>query len=349
MAFDAVLGQSRALDALKSALKSGSVHHAWLFGGPEGVGKELTAAAFAQALTCPALPDEGCGACASCRRVQSRNHPDVTWVLPEDEAVARGWAARADFDHTPSRDIRVEQIRSLQERLAYRPLEAKRKVAVLLSAQAMNQQAQNAFLKTLEEPPADTVLVLVASSPDKLLPTIRSRCTKAHFGPLPSALIAERVKAARKVDDATAHLLAMLAAGSLSRALALDVDGLERRKEVVERFESLGRDDARAWLRFAEDYGGSREDAERCLAILSLWTRDLAAIRAGADDIVNRDLREIAARAAAAAGDGALHRRQLLIAEAANAVTSRNGSPRLQLERMLVELHGSLVKAGAAW
>ena len=129
-----------------------------------------------------------------------RNHPDVTWVLTEDEQVKRGIAGRGDFDHTPSRDIKVEQVRALGERLSFRPLEGPYKLALLIGAHGMNESAQNALLKTLEEPPKGTVLVLTTSMPDKLLPTIRSRCAKAQFGPLPLSLVAEKVAAKRKLD-----------------------------------------------------------------------------------------------------------------------------------------------------
>src|SRR5258706_14661285 len=93
-----VQGQQRAVDALKKSLASGHVHHAWLFVGPEGVGKELAAVGLAQALTCPEKPNLGCGECSSCQRVLRRNHPDVTWVLTEDDQVARGTSGRGDSD-----------------------------------------------------------------------------------------------------------------------------------------------------------------------------------------------------------------------------------------------------------
>ncbi len=235
MTLAAVVGQPRAVEVVRSALRGGSVHHGYLFGGPEGVGKELLAVGLAQALNCEDAPNEGCGTCSACLRITRRNYPDVTWVMPEDELVTRGLAGRSDFNHTPSREIRVEQIRALQERLAFRALEGRRKVAIIASAQAMNVQAQNAFLKTLEEPPAQTVLVLLASSPDRLLPTIRSRCSKVHFGPLPRELLAAKVKEARgdKVDHATAELVAVIAGGSLSRALALDLKSLARRRGLL--------------------------------------------------------------------------------------------------------------------
>ena len=102
-----VQSQVHAVDALSSALGKKQVHHAWLFHGPEGVGKELAATGFAQALVCLEKPYVGCGTCAACTRVIRRNHPDVTWVMPEAEQVERGMAGRSDFTNTPSRDIRA--------------------------------------------------------------------------------------------------------------------------------------------------------------------------------------------------------------------------------------------------
>ncbi|MBN1206032.1 MAG: DNA polymerase III subunit delta' [Myxococcaceae bacterium] len=337
MTLATVVGQPRAIDALQAALRSGAVHHAYLFAGPEGVGKELAAVGLAQALTCPEQPEVGCGTCASCLRVAKGLHPDVTWVMPDEERVARGLAGRSDFTGTPSRDLRVEQIRQLQERLALRGLESRRKVALIVSAHRMNDQAQNAFLKTLEEPPAETTLILIAASMDRLLPTIRSRCSKVYFGPLPVELVAQRVQQERRLDPQTAALAAVMAGGSLGRALSLDVEGLARRKEILTRFEALRPEELLPVLRFAEEYGGSREDAEQALMLLSLWTRDVALMKAGAEGLANLDLKELARETAARTPEAELHRRSALI-DRAQAALQRNGSPRLQLERMLLEL-----------
>ncbi|WP_224245051.1 DNA polymerase III subunit delta' [Hyalangium gracile] len=337
MTLASVVGQPRAIDALQAALRSGTLHHAYLFAGPEGVGKELAAVGLAQALTCPEQPEVGCGQCASCVRVSKGLHPDVTWVMPDEERVARGLAGRSDFTGTPSRDIRVEQIRGLQERLALHGLESRRKVALITSAHRMNEPAQNAFLKTLEEPPADTTLILIAAAMDKLLPTIRSRCSKVHFAPLPVDLVAQRVQQERRLDPQTAALAAVMAGGSLGRALSLDVEGLAQRKEIITRFEALRSEDALPLLRFAEAYGGSREDAEQALALLALWTRDVALLKAGGESLANLDMKELARETAARVSEPELHRRAWLI-ERAQAGIGRNGSPRLQLERMLLEL-----------
>ncbi|CAM3391124.1 DNA polymerase III subunit delta' [Corallococcus sp. ZKHCc1 1396] len=339
MTLASVQGQPRAMDALQSALRTGSVHHAYLFAGPEGVGKELAAVGLAQALTCPEAPEVGCGRCASCVRIAKGLHPDVTYVMPDDERVSRGLAGRSDFTGTPSRELRVEQIRQLQERLALRGLESKRKVAIIVSAEQMNVQAQNAFLKTLEEPPSETTLILVASAMDRLLPTIRSRCSKVHFAPLPVEMVAEHVREARKLDADTAALAAVMSGGSLGRALALDVKALARRKDVITAFEALRGSDIPALLRFAEGHGGSREDADTTLELLLLWTRDVALAKAEAEaGMANRDLKALAAEVAARTSEAALHRRNALLESARVAIGTRNGAPRLQLERLLIEL-----------
>ncbi|WP_434380904.1 DNA polymerase III subunit delta' [Melittangium boletus] len=338
MTLASVVGQPRAIDALQAALRSGAVHHAYLFAGPPGVGKERAAVGLAQALTCPDKPNEGCGTCASCIRIGKGSHPDVTWLMPDAERVERGLAGRSDFTGTPSRDIRVEQIRGLLERIALHGLESKRKVALVVDAHQMNPQAQNAFLKTLEEPPADTTLVLLASAPDKMLPTIRSRCSKVQFNPLPADFVAERLRTERKLDAETAALAAVMAGGSLGRALALDLDALAARKEVIEGFEALTPGNVGALLRWAGTFGESRETAEQALGILSLWTRDVALAKAGGERLANRDLAPLAHQVAARTHEGTLHRRHALMEKARATIVERNGSARLQLERMLIEL-----------
>jgi DNA polymerase-3 subunit delta' len=338
MTLASVVGQPRAIEALQAALRSGAVHHAYLFAGPEGVGKELAAVGLAQALTCPEKPNEGCGTCSGCTRIARGAHPDVSWLMPDAERVERGLAGRSDFTGTPSREIRVEQIRGLLERIALRGLESRRKVAIVVDAHLMNQQAQNAFLKTLEEPPSETTLILLASAPDKLLPTIRSRCSKVHFGPLPTELVAERLEKERKLDPQTAELAAVMAGGSLGRAMALDLDALAARKEVITGFEALKPGAVGALLRWAETFGASRELAEQALSILSLWTRDVSLAKAGVERLANRDMAQLAHEVAGRTHEAMLHRRHALLEKTRATIAERNASPRLQLERMLIEL-----------
>jgi len=338
MTLAAVFGQQRAVDALRSALKTSAIHHAYVFGGPEGVGKELCAIGFAQGLLCREKPSEGCGECSTCTRILRRSHPDVTWILPQEEMIARGLASRSEFSNTPSRDIRVDQIRMLQERLALRPLEGSRKIAIIASADQMNAQAQNAFLKTLEEPPPGSVLILIASSPERLLATIRSRCSKVNFGPLPADFISRRLQAELELDPQTGQLAALMAEGSLSRALELDMDALSRRREIITLFEAALRQQPMALLQFAETFGASREVAQEVIAVLRVWLRDLVAVQSGSAHLRYADLREMADQSSAKQPNAELHRRWDLLARAAEAICERNGSPRLQLERMLIEM-----------
>ncbi|HEX8437123.1 DNA polymerase III subunit delta', partial [Archangium sp.] len=325
-------------DALRAALRGDSVHHAYLFAGPEGVGKELAAVGLAQALTCKVKPNEGCGTCDGCTRIAKGSHPDVTWLMPDAERVERGLAGRSDISGTPSREIKVEQIRGLLERITLHGLESKRKVALVVDAHLLNPQAQNAFLKTLEEPPSDTTLILLASAPDKLLPTIRSRCSKVHFGPLPLELISERLRKERKLDAQTAELAAVMAGGSLGRALALDLDALAARKEVITGFEALEPGSVGALLRWAETFGATRELAEQALTILSMWTRDVSLAKAGVERLANQDLAELAREVAARTHESHLHRRHALLEKTKTTIVERNAAARLQLERMLIEL-----------
>jgi DNA polymerase III subunit delta' len=337
MALEAVLGQTHAIGMLGSALKSDEIHHAYLFSGPDGVGKELAAIAFAQALLCERKPQQGCGECSTCTRIAKHGHPDVVWLMPEDEMIARGLAGRSDFANVPSREIKVEQVRSLQERISLRALEGRRKVAILASAEQMNPQAQNALLKALEEPPPETVLILISSAADRLLPTIRSRCSKVSFVALPLTLIASQVEQRRKLDPQTSTLIAVLSGGSLSRALALDARRLAQRKELIQLFETTG-GNLSSLLSFAEVFGSSRDEAEAALDILDLWIRDLLVLKEGVADLVNRDLEELAGSASANYTPARLHRMREAIAQARERISERNGAPRFQLERMLIEM-----------
>ena len=341
MPLSSVFGQPKALETLKSALLHNTVHHAYLFAGPEGVGKELAALGLCQALNCTEKPTasvDACGVCATCQRISRRNHPDVQWVMPEAEWVARGWAGKSDFNHTPSRELKVEQIRSLQERLSYKPLEAAYKVVIVACAHLLNSQAQNAFLKTLEEPPSNTVMVLLASAPERLLPTIRSRCSRVSFGPLPKPFVIDTVKEKRKLSPLEAELVAELSGGSLSRALEWNVDELQARRQLIESFEKLTKTDARGWLQFAEEYGESRESAEQALRMLRVWLRDVAVVGLGQAPLVNRDLADLAQTSAKKRAREVIFRQLEWVDETYEAISQRNAAARLQLERMLIEV-----------
>jgi DNA polymerase-3 subunit delta' len=183
------------------------------------------------------------------------------------------------------------------------------------------------------------VLVLISSAPDKLLPTIRSRCTRLAFRPLPVAFLEQRLLAEVKgLEPATAHTMAMMAGGSLERALGLDARALATRQEVIERYEALSPGDARGWLQLAEALAEDRPTAEAGLDVLQVWLRDVAVAQVGGVDLANADLAPLAAEAARKVTPAGLMRRAALLDEARNAISQRNGGPRLQLERLFIEM-----------
>ena len=341
MPFSEIIAQDRALSPLRSALRRGALHHAYLFGGPEGVGKARAARLLAQAANCEGgtpgpgeLRDDACGTCGPCRKIAKGIHPDVL-VLHEERVMAKAGAWEPKGGRSPSKDIVVDQVRDLVDRrLALRRFEGRRRFVVLDPADAMNPQAQNALLKTLEEPPDETTLVLVASSPDSLLPTIRSRCLRVVFAPLPADTVAERLVAEGHAPEA-ARLAAAVSGGSLGRALALHDDALAARRDAVLAAASLDPDDAGGWLAFAKEHGEDRETAGVMCELLLVWLRDVAAAQAGSGSFALSDLAD-ATRAAARALSPveALRRRREV--ESTVAALRQNASPVLALERLLI-------------
>ena len=330
MTLSDVEGQPRALSQLRVGLRSGRQHHAYLFIGPRGVGKALAAVRFAQALNCEADPD-GCGACESCRSIERGSHPDVVRIQAEGADGGGG-----------SREIRVQQIRELCASLQLRPVRARRKVAIILGASMMNSAGQNALLKTLEEPPPSTVLVLVADGDERLLSTVRSRCLRIPFGPLPRALLAERLMA-EGLPEAEARLRAALPQGSgLSDAF------MKRRGALWDRLQRLisarGEDAAiLAALELAEDAGSDRERATEALRAIAWILRDLLLVGDGAlpaEALLNVDL-DPALRALGAGVDPAFLLRSLEAVREALSAIDGNGAPRLQLEAALLRLAGA--------
>jgi DNA polymerase III subunit delta' len=340
MPFSEIIAQDRALSPLRSALRRGALHHAYLFGGPEGVGKSRAARLLAQAANCegPAGPtghrDDPCGACGPCRKIEKGIHPDVL-VLAEERVMAKAGTWEPKSGRSPSKDIVVDQVRDVVDRrLSLRRFEGRRRFVIVDPADAMNPQAQNALLKTLEEPPEDTTLVLVASSPDALLPTIRSRCLRVPFAPLPEETVAARLVAAGHAPE-EARLAAALSGGSLGRALALDDEALAAQRDAVLAAAALEADDAGAWLAFAKERGEDRESAAALCALLLVWLRDVAAVQAGAGRLALADLAEATGRVARALAPAEALRRRREVSRTAAALR-QNASPVLALEAMLI-------------
>jgi DNA polymerase-3 subunit delta' len=324
MAFDSVHGHERIRALLARSLAAGRLPPALLFAGPDGVGKRRLALALAQALICERAGEDACSACAPCSRVARGIHPDLVLVEPVTSA------------------IKIEQVRDVALAIGSRPFEARARAFVIDDAHAMTEQAANALLKALEEPPATSHVVLVTSAPQALLPTIRSRCQILRFGALPVGVLEGVLRNEGMLED-EARLRATLACGSLGaardfeseayRALRDDLMGLldaAPRAGVLERVEAAERLEA-------------VEDPPLALTALRSLLRDVAALREGArpERLLNPD---VASRLQPVARGPLGARAEALAAAAGEAQTSlRENANRALVFEVLLDAIGRSV------
>jgi DNA polymerase-3 subunit delta' len=281
MFFREILGQDRVIAPLRTAMAKGRLSHAYLFLGPEGVGKAATARALAAALNCtePRADGDACGSCPSCRRLAAGTHPDLVLIAPTSES------------HQPQ--IKIGQIRELRRLTEYPPLGGGWRVVIIKPAEALNDEAANALLKTLEEPPDRHLLVLTALGEADLLPTVVSRCHKLAFTPLPLPLVTRELVARRHLTPAQAQLLSALSGGSLGRALKLDPEELlSQRRQVLSDLAQLAGGPDAAVLDWAQRLAKNRAELDSFLLMAQLWYRDLLLThyRAPAHLLAHQDL-----------------------------------------------------------
>lgn len=285
--FSKIIGQEQAIRFLKQAVAGNKIPHAYLFAGIPGVGKTSTALALTQTVNCrEPIDEEGCGRCTPCRQMISGNFPDLELVRPEGQS------------------IKIEQIRNLDRALGFAPLSGRYRVSIVRQAEMMTEEAANAFLKTLEEPPPGNILVLTVVEPLDLLPTIVSRCQKVSFRPIPAPLIAAWLGAEKGLEEEKASLLAKIADGSLGRAMALsESDYLEKRRQYLLRVIDLPRLSTEEALDMAlvEKGRGRKKEAEGTemteggvqdlLTTWKTWFRDLIVMKTTGQDamVINID------------------------------------------------------------
>ena len=277
MGFSQILGHYKQLEVLRRAWVCGRLHHAYLFVGTEGVGKKTIALCLAKAIHCSTATGDFCGKCADCARIQDGNHPDVRIIEPL----------------TGKKEISIQQVRELEKKLNFRSFSGKKKVAVLDPATLMNLPAQNALLKTLEEPPENSLIIPIAASAGGLLPTLRSRCLRLTFGPIARDLVAGFLVARKGMKNETAEFLAAISMGSLGAVLGIETSELlERRKGWVRLLSSVDFGDCRAATDAAEIFAASKEDSLKFLEWAQSWYRDLVvyAVTKNPQNMVNIDM-----------------------------------------------------------
>lgn len=337
--FASLIAQKRPVRILTSYLEKHIFPPALLFTGCEGVGKYAAAITFAKACNCDgylpnddraaADPADGdpvpCGHCRSCRRIQSGHHPDVITVRPSGQ------------------QLRVDQIRSLLDTLSLKPYEARRRLVVILNAEAMNPEAGNAFLKTLEEPPPDTVLILCAPQAADLLPTIASRCQHIQFNPLTPAGIIRQLQDRSGLDEKSAAVIAAMADGKIGKALQLvDADWRTHRQWVLTCSGLLDPPSGpscrlRSRLALAERLARDKNKATAALEMMATWLRDLLVYPFAPTKVINIDLkREIQYTVQHTQPSCLLE--QLAVIQSAQRDLQSNANFRLVMDRAMIRL-----------
>jgi DNA polymerase III subunit delta' len=332
MTFEDIIGQEKAVARLKNYADTRALDGTYLFTGPSGVGKALTALAFAKAVNCLTDGAYGCDECVSCRKIEKGSHPDIHVI---DSAAGQG---EPDED---SSQIKISAIRAVQEDINYRPYEARKKVFIINNAHQLNLESANAFLKTLEEPPRDSLIILVTDRPSLLLPTVLSRCRVIKFYPLERSALEKILlghpDAGRDRDPAEAHFLAYFSEGSLGTALRLKSSGMyEEKNKVINLFCGLGSHDQDA-VSLA-----SRQDLLTSFNILASWFRDIYLIKTGAaDQIINSDRQKELASLTQAYSFGELDRIFAVLSESVMHV-GRNLNKKLLVSNVIVSCKPSL-------
>jgi DNA polymerase-3 subunit delta' len=323
--FADVIGHERIIEVFRRSVRSGKTPHSYIFEGIPGCGRRKTALALIQALFCPAIDDDSCGVCPSCRKVAGGNHADIHFVEPLPD----------------KRDISIEQFREIQRELALRPYEAPRKACLIEPAERMSINAANSLLKTLEEPPGNAIIILLTENADILLPTIRSRCQLIRF----SSLSPENIRFLLEksgIEPAVAELLATLSEGSIARAGDIDNSTLaDRREALVSNLAALDLGRIGTIFDTAEELAGNRDETLESLDLLLSITRDAVYLNAGSGDIVNKSI--LPALESFAAGCTLESSLQMLgdIMETRRAV-QRNANNKLALECLFMKMAGAI-------
>jgi len=321
MSFAQIKGQQRAVRILQKEIASLSLAGTYLFIGPAGVGKTFTALNFAKALNCKREGIDSCDKCSSCLKIDHLNHPDVQIIKPEKDS------------------LKIEQIRNLKREAAYKLYEGKKRVWIIEEANKFTLEAANSALKIIEEPPPDTIFILISETKREILPTILSRCEIIRFSSLSSEQIREIIINHLPQNSSKISLIMNLSRGSVKKALFLIkeenilkerdniINKLNRNITIEEIFELVAN-----WKNFDE------EQLEEILNMTLFWFRDLLLLKEGEDiELINSDkiekLKEEEKRYSYFTIRDAIN-----TIEATKNYLKRNVKPKLALENMWLKL-----------
>ena len=267
--FSEIVGHEQIKEHMQAAIRDKKPFHAYLFQGEEGVGKEALARTFAAGLQCQSeSTDKPCKECVSCRQMESGNQPDVIWVTREKASLG------------------VDEIREqLCNTMDIKPFSSPYKIYLVPEAEKMTEAAQNALLKTIEEPPEYGIVILMTSNIYALLPTILSRCLTMEFRPLSTAVVESFVKEHCQVPDYQARASAAFAQGNLGKAMryAKSEDFIERKDHIISLLRHVEQMDLSEMLAVIKDLGTRKDEVRDYIDLMVLWYRDVLLFKATKD------------------------------------------------------------------
>ena len=267
--FSEIVGHEQIKEHMQAAIRDKKPFHAYLFQGEEGVGKEALARTFAAGLQCQSeSTDKPCKECVSCRQMESGNQPDVIWVTREKASLG------------------VDEIREqLCNTMDIKPFSSPYKIYLVPEAEKMTEAAQNALLKTIEEPPEYGIVILMTSNISALLPTIQSRCLTMEFRPLSTAVVESFVKGHCQVPDYQARASAAFAQGNLGKAMryAKSEDFIERKDHIISLLRHVEQMDLSEMLAVIKDLGTRKDEVRDYIDLMVLWYRDVLLFKATKD------------------------------------------------------------------
>jgi DNA polymerase-3 subunit delta' len=301
MAFRDIIGQDRAIRILLKTLERHRIPSSYLFAGESGIGKRLTAINLAKTLNCLTYQTDNsrltaydcCDACSSCAKIEANIHPDFRFISPKNG------------------QIRIEEIREIDDVLSFKAFEGRYKIVIVDDAETMNQFAANAFLKTLEEPPEQSLIILITANPDRLPDTVRSRCSRINFLPLPLNACEEVIRQGAESGSVGKGKKSRTAAGQAPRTLQLELmvslcmgkPGNALSEDLIgqrTQFLALLKD----MVMMGKDGWSSREEMEKWFDLVLILLRDMAVMKITRDEkkLINADLGEYITGVSSAVG-----------------------------------------------
>ncbi|MCK5799514.1 MAG: DNA polymerase III subunit delta' [Deltaproteobacteria bacterium] len=321
--FSDIYGQTRPLEALRRAIDGGKLAHAYLFSGPQGVGKATTALALFAALNCEVAPGRGCGQCATCKRIDRGHHPDLLRLTPEKQFIV------------------IDQVRELDRRLAFPPHEARHRLVLVDGAERLNPSAANALLKAVEEPRPGTHFVLITAAIQRVIPTLISRCQRLHFAPLTRDQVETALATALPDHDEHARsTAAAVSEGSPGRALALlDNDSLAAAQRTLDQLLAAAQSTYAADVfEAATEAGREKSHLRQVLDLLRVRLRDLLLAHAGLEGRLAGSAQAATIAEEARTLGIAQIRRDLRAVQEADAALAGNVNAGIMLENLAFQL-----------